>query len=97
MKSILRFLKRNFGHVYLRDEYRPDVLCRFRAKRGRVALLWYTPLGVIPFKCRLGKNGELINDCKGTRGYGKPYSGWSWMYFVPMGFPLENIRNGGAW
>ena len=93
MMYILCFLKRNFGHVYLCDKFKPGVLYRFRARWGKVALTW----GESPFVCRLAKNGELIIDEKRLRGYRKPYWGWRWRYFVPMGFPLENIKNGGAW
>lgn len=93
MKFIFRFLKRSFGHVYLQDSCNPGVLYRVRARRGKVALTW----GGRPFVCRLAKNGELVIDEKSVCGYGKPYPGWTWRYFIPMGFPLENIKDGGTW
>lgn len=93
MMSFIKFLKRNFGHVYLHDAFNPGMLFRVRARRGKVALIWVGD----PFVCRLAKNGELVIDEKHLCGYGKPYHGWTWRYFVPMGFPLENIKDGGAW
>ena len=94
---IIKWFKCNFGHVYVCDGVHLDVLYRFRARRGRVALCWSTFFGTIPFVCRLSKDGKLIIDDKSRAGYGKQYGQWTWQYFYKAGFPLENIRPGGYW
>ena len=92
--NFLKWYKRNFGYVYLRNAAQPDVLWRFRARHGRVAFEWCGG----PFYCRLADNGDVVNvHDKSMSGYGKPYPGWTWQYFYKVGFPLENIRTGGHW
>ena len=95
--AILKWLKRNFGHVYVKSDTNPDILFRFRARRGRIALIWSTWAGIIPFICRLSPDGKVLIDDKRLAGYGKQYGQWTWQYFYPVGFPLENIKPGGFW
>ena len=95
--SLIKWLKRNYGHVYLHTSDHPDILWRFRAKHGHVALAWPTLLGTIPFECRLSPDGKVLNDEEGLAGFGKQYGDWTWQYFYPVGFSLGNIRRGGYW
>ena len=96
-RSLLKFLKRNFGHVYLQDGCDPGKLYRFRARFGRVAFVWSTAYGDSPFVCRLEENGEVVIDGRQYPGYGRQWGKWTWRYFYPMGFPLENLIVGGFW
>lgn len=97
IKSLIKWHRRNFGYVYLSTADHPGILWRFKARRGRVALCWSTLGGTIPFVCRLSPDGRVLIDKKELAGYGKQYGDWTWRYFYPMGFPLENIRTGGYW
>ena len=40
MMPFVKFLKQNFGHVYLHDALKPGLLFRCRARWGKVALIW---------------------------------------------------------
>ena len=84
--------RRNFGCVYL-SENGADWY-RFRARRGRVALVWNTLCGAIPFYCRLDESGLVLNDHDDSmRGYGRPYGSWRWDY-EPRG---RLVGEGGYW
>ena len=96
-RGVLKFLKRNFGHVYLQNGCDPEKLYRFRARFGRVAFVWSTSFGDSPFVCRLEENGEVVIDGKQYPGYNQQWGEWTWRYFYPMGFPLENLIVGGFW
>ena len=95
--NFLKWYKRNFGYVYVQADYWPEVMWRFRARRGRIALCWNTVAGTIPFVCRLSPDGKVLIDEPSRAGYGKQYGDWTWRYFYPVGFPLENIKPGGFW
>lgn len=95
--TILKLLKRNFGHVYLNNG-ESDKFYRFRARRGYVAFIWPTLIGSIPFRCRLSRDGKVVNmHDRSMSGYGKQYGKWTWRYFLPMGFAPENVSYGGYW
>ena len=97
MKSIFDLFRQK-RYVYLReDTFHPGVLFRFRVKRGRVALVWNTLAGVIPFVCRLAQDGSIVVDEPHCAGYGKPYGGWKWQNDVPDGFPKDKVIDGGFW
>ena len=95
---LYRWLRRNFGHVYLKDTSVLGNGCQylFRAKRGRVAFVWHIADGSeIPFVCRLAENGEVQNvHNEAMSGYGKQYGGWRWSYGR---FPAGSVKRGGAW
>jgi len=97
MKKIIIWLKhwyqRNFGHVYVRDDK-----CKwyiFKAKRGKIALNWFTIIGTIGFICKLGDNFKVLNNHnKEMKGYGEQYGSWTWSYDKPM---FEECLIGGYW
>lgn len=95
--NALKWLRRTYGYVYLHSDKHPEILWRFKTKFGRVAFPWNTPLGTIPFICRLSTDGKVLNPHKNMSGSGKQFGDWTWWYFYPIGFPLENIRIGGYW
>lgn len=97
IRALIKWWRRNYGHVYLQTAEHPGVLWRFRARHGRVALCWPTLLGTVGFKCRLAPDGRVLIDEEGRAGFGKQYGDWKWQYFYPVGFPLDKIRNGGFW
>lgn len=95
--KLIKWWRRNFGHVYLQNGLEPEKLYRFRARFGRVAFVWSTFLGDIPFVCRLEENGKVIIDGREYAGYNQQWGSWTWRYFYPMGFPLEKLIIGGYW
>ena len=91
---IKRAWRRNFGHVYLWSGIEGDPWYRFRARRGRVALVWNTLIGPVSFRCRLLGDGTVANDHdRCMSGYGMQYGRWVWDY-EPHGMCAGK---GGAW
>lgn len=85
--------QRNFGHVYLWCGENGKPWYRFRARRGRVALVWTLIFGDSGFICRLNRDGSVIIDDDYYAGYGKQYGSWVWDY-EPKG---ECAGKGGFW
>lgn len=90
---IKHWWQRNFGHVYLWSGSERDPWYRFRARRGRVALVWSTIFEDIGFVCRLREDGAVVIDDDYYAGYGKQYGSWVWAY-GPKG---ECAGKGGFW
>ena len=97
LTKLRHWWQRNFGHVYLKDTSVLGNGCQylFRAKWGKVAMVWDGFGYTIPFICRLAENGEVQNVYNKTMsGYGKQYGGWRWSYEP---FKPGEAYKGGAW
>lgn len=93
LTKLRRWWQRNFGCVYLsRDGIG---WYKFRSRFGRVAFVWNTLLGEIPFLCELDEETYLVlnRHDETMSGYGRPYGTWQWSY-TPYG-PV--IGKGGFW
>lgn len=88
--AILKWLKRNFGHVYVRNSLAPEYLWRFRCRYGRISLVYHTEAGIEIVSARLLRDGRI-------EAPGHAVTNLSWQYFLKMGFPLENVFPGGYW
>lgn len=89
LASIRRWWQYNFGHVFLTSPSHPGTCWRFRARRGRVALVWCST----PFVCVLRGDGAVVNSDNPTMsGYGKQYGDYTWS-FEPTGA----YSDGGFW
>lgn len=91
--------QRNFGYVYLTKHWAGDLFpsehYRFAARFGKVALVWTTAFGDVPFICRLDESTHtILIDGKVYPGYGKPWAGWTWSYEAPKN---GDVKRGGYW
>lgn len=94
--NLRHWWQRNFGYVYLTEDTDAGSWYRFKAKKGKVAFVWNTLRGAIPFVCGLSADGKVINcHDKKMSGYGKQYGKWCWTYLD--GIDNLDIPKGGYW
>lgn len=85
--------QRNFGHVWATRGGSDDGWYKFRARFGKIALVWTTFYGDLSFICFISSDHKVRIAGKEYPGYGQQYGWWHWDY-EPHG---KVLGKGGNW